>query len=33
MVKTLINLLLDFGDAFITECVIPKNDNSWKDVF
>ena len=28
-----VNWLLDFGDAFITECVIPKNNNFWKDVF
>lgn len=28
-----VSLLFDYGDAFITECVIPKNNNFWKDVF
>lgn len=28
-----VSLLLEFGDAFIIECVIPKHNNFWKDVF
>lgn len=28
-----VNLLFDFGDVFIIECVIFKNNNFWKDVF
>lgn len=29
----IVNKLLDFGDAFISECVIPKNNVFWQDVF
>lgn len=27
------SLLLEFGDVFIFECVIPKHNKFWKDVF